>query len=119
MVYPNINVNTTVIYKKFDEVYKNSLYISKKSLTDKIKKSNLLKTDLDFEYFNRLEEIAFFLFPELKIVKNRFKFFKLDSLMSGSGSSIFGITDDLEKANFIKKDFLTNTNYCVWVLEEI
>lgn len=119
LVYPNININTSFIYKNFDELYKNKKYIFKKSLTDMIKKSNLLGTGLDFVLFNRLEEITFPLFPELKSIKSVFDSFKIDSLMSGSGSSIFGVTEDLEKATFVGKYFLTKTNYSVWVLHEI
>ncbi len=63
--------------------------------------------NLDFPFFNRLEEVTFKKFPQVKKIKDNLeKLGARNVLMSGSGSSVFGIVgsrkEGLEKAEFFK-----------------
>lgn len=125
LVFPKINLETKKIYKIFSENYFNKNRDKSNSfcLTNNSKKSNLLKIDFfqnnDF-LFNRLEEIAIQLAPEIKEIKDLLiKLGAENSLMSGSGSSVFGIVSSKDKADEIKEYIKNNTEYFSWSLSEI
>ncbi len=76
---------------------------------------NLKDKDYKFDnLFNYIENISALSYPEIESIKNKFK--KLGatgSLMSGSGSSVFGIFDNEVKANEALKHFEKERIYSV------
>ena len=67
----------------------------------------------DSELFNSFEEPLFERYPILKEIKNDFLTFASDaSLMSGAGSSIYGLFRSWKKARFVKTIFLEKWSNC-------
>ena len=65
------------------------------------------------ELFNSFEEPLFERYPTLREIKNDFLTFASDaSLMSGAGSSIYGLFRSWEKARFVKTIFLEKWSNC-------
>ena len=106
LVFPDINMSTKKVYETMSCDYK----------TNKEKINNLLaelgkKSEIDFSkyLFNRLENAIFKINSEVRELKNKIESFSIPSLMSGSGSSVFGISYDLNKIssafNKLKKSY--------------
>lgn len=72
----------------------------------------LQNKNIDFEYLkenlkNDFEHYVFSIYPEIKGIKdNLYKHNALFTLMSGTGSTIFGIFDDLKSAQIAKNNFV-------------
>ena len=95
--YENVNLNNKPKYN-IDNIVK-----------------NLMKSDYKFEdIFNYLEYVSISKYPEIETIKSKMK--KLgatSSLMSGSGSSVFGIFDDKIKAKQAFETFEKNRTFLV------
>lgn len=76
---------------------------------------NLMKSDYKFEgIFNYLEYVSISKYPEIETIKNKMKSLgATSSLMSGSGSSVFGIFDDEIKAKKALESFEKNKTFLV------
>jgi 4-diphosphocytidyl-2-C-methyl-D-erythritol kinase len=102
LVYPNIHVSTPWAYNTLSKK-RNGSFPERAQLktflpTDSLEKISALKNDF--------EEVVFEHFPEIQNVKTGLENFgTLFSLMSGSGSSVFGLFDDEQKAQHAVKHF--------------
>ena len=94
IVNPNIEVSTKDVFTNFKEEY-----IQEKSIhniIDGIKSKEL--SIVANEMYNSLEQVTFDLYPEVKELKNDLKNSKLEAtMMSGSGSTVFSLSNNLEK----------------------
>lgn len=99
LVLPQLKISSKEAYSDWDKF----------RLTISGKKSNIkrLEKRIELNYLrNDLEEVVFRKHKELKKIKNEMmrKGFK-KVLMSGSGSCIFGIIDDIDKVERLKGEF--------------
>ena len=89
IVYPNVIVSTREVYNKLKIV----LTKGQNEVTFSGKFSTAL--DIAGVLENDLEEVAFSICPEIKTIKERLREAgAVGSLMSGSGSSVFGVFED-------------------------
>lgn len=102
VIFPNINVSTKAIYENV-----------RLDLTKKRKDVSFLKEELRSSnafslgklLFNRLEETIFAQYPDLRKIKDSLKCFGFRGiLVSGSGSSIFGLCSDWNQAKVIRNE---------------
>ena len=68
--------------------------------------------------FNRLEEEVLPNYPEIRYIKGILEGMNLDCLMSGSGSTVFGLLPSYEKGREIKSK-LTQHKWGVWVVKSV
>jgi 4-diphosphocytidyl-2-C-methyl-D-erythritol kinase len=109
LVFPNIELPTKAVYKKLTK------YNKKCSITKILDRYNAREN-----LFNRLEEPALTIAPEIENIKKLLiDLGATSSLMSGSGSSVFGITPSLEIANAIKNKLSKSSKYSVWALNTL
>ncbi|MEA2103384.1 MAG: 4-(cytidine 5'-diphospho)-2-C-methyl-D-erythritol kinase [Candidatus Cloacimonadota bacterium] len=107
LVNPNIHISSRDAYSWMD---------IKKEKTDKFKKITQAFLDKDFNMlsenlFNSLEPGVFAHYPVIEKIKNKLiKFGATGSLMSGSGSTVFGIFDSIPKIN-MAKSYFNNLKY--------
>lgn len=93
LVCPPVHVDTSWAYKEWDRFYN----ISKSQLTSS--ESRVTSSPAEAVLFNAFEPIVFAKYPELLQLKEEILMSgAVGSLMSGSGSSIFGLYEDLETA---------------------
>ena len=89
----NISVSTAMCYKNFSSNYfvkKDSVY--SKKISELFKNNNFSANQLAKFLYNDLEKPAIDMHPEILTIKNDLiKAGAINSLMSGSGSSVFGI----------------------------
>jgi 4-diphosphocytidyl-2-C-methyl-D-erythritol kinase len=93
IVYPNVVISTKDVY--------NGLRIVLTKEENEVKFSGEFSTPLDIADVleNDLEEVAFLKCPEIKTIKERLKEAgAVGSLMSGSGSAVFGVFRDEKEA---------------------
>ena len=91
----NISVSTPLCYKNFSSKYfaKKESFYSKK-ISEIFKSSGFSQNKLAEFLYNDLEKPAIDMHPEILTIKNSIiKAGAINALMSGSGSSIFGILD--------------------------
>lgn len=102
LVNPNIKISTPDVYSK--------IKIKKERIDFKRVIDALYKLDIDSlnRYMgNNMEEVVFNKYPEVKAIKDDMIKLKAASLMSGSGSTVFGIFEnekELDKAYFYFKE---------------
>ncbi len=101
LLYPHVPISTSWVYKKVS-----SLKLQKKRLNIdlfiKLAKEKGLTGIRPFLY-NKLEEIVLKEFPSIKMVKNELlKVGVKTPLMTGSGSTIFGIVEDKREGEEIR-----------------
>lgn len=98
IVYPDKSLSTKEVYKRVKIVLtkeKNDIKLSDKFKT--------VRDVIDILH-NDLEKAAIDMLPDIKNIKENFiEAGALGSIMSGSGSSVFGIFDSMEKAHMAKK----------------
>ena len=106
LCFPNIYINSTKAYRQVDyeKINKNNLL----PLVQSIKLKNLKQIGQSLH--NDFENWTLIKHPVIKQVKETMlKYGTLGSLMSGKGSSVYGIFEDLDKAKLVtqllKKDF--------------
>ena len=68
--------------------------------------------------FNRLEEVVLPMYPEISRIKDIFESYGCSCLMSGSGSTVFGIVPDRKIGLKIKSVF-NNSGYKSWLVKTI
>jgi len=108
LIYPKIKISTKWVYNKVKiKLTKNNLDIRIRQLNYEYKFIPLL--------FNSLEEVVLKYYPLVGEIKKELKEKgSLGVLMSGSGSSVFGITATKEEAKLIYRYF-KSINYPVWI----
>ncbi|MFH1379469.1 MAG: 4-(cytidine 5'-diphospho)-2-C-methyl-D-erythritol kinase [bacterium] len=106
LIYPFLNCSTARIYTNLT---------MKKTLTNNENINNIIKSLQTGKQlniwgkflYNRLEDSAFSLYPEIKNIKTLLHKAGAEfSLMSGSGSVVYTITDSYAQALKIKREFL-------------
>ncbi|MDR0303521.1 MAG: 4-(cytidine 5'-diphospho)-2-C-methyl-D-erythritol kinase [Chitinispirillales bacterium] len=104
LVIPPFGVSTKEAYAKIDysKIGKNT--DKTETIKNALKSGNIKKIAENMH--NDFEQIVFLLHPELQDVKNNLlKFGANAAIMSGSGSTIFGIFDDFKTAEMAKDKF--------------
>ena len=103
---PNVRVSTKEIYNRFDDcvISESQSKIENdkiNNLLDAINKKNLKK--MSDNLFNNLEMVTEPMFEKVAIFKRRIlELGAINSLMSGSGPTVFGIFNSYFKANYCK-----------------
>ncbi len=96
LVFPGFPIATSWVYKNL------RLKLTKRPNNISILRKNLSLSDiksLGLNLYNDLEPVVIQRFPEVQIVKDELRAWgALGVLLSGSGSTVFGIFDDPEKA---------------------
>ena len=109
LILPDFSISTNEIYRKWDELV----------LTSKNKESKIYSflRDKNFGSLkNELEEAVFRLYPELgNIKKELLEKGAVTAMISGSGSSVFGIYFDREKIKRAKRNFDNKGFKCIIV----
>lgn len=96
IVKPNINVSTQKVYQNLDLLNLTN-HPNIDAIIQGIKNNNLHQTTKHLG--NVLESVTINKYPEIKKIKNiMVEQGAVNSLMSGSGPTVFGIFDDLKKA---------------------
>jgi 4-diphosphocytidyl-2-C-methyl-D-erythritol kinase len=102
LVYPNIVINTSFIYKNFEMNL--TAYESNFKFEAVIFETKKIE-DLNRYFFNDLENVAFESYPILKNIKKRFKWLNAKYIsLSGSGSSVFGLFNKAQELAKIKRE---------------
>ncbi|MCS7152281.1 MAG: 4-(cytidine 5'-diphospho)-2-C-methyl-D-erythritol kinase [Endomicrobia bacterium] len=108
VVYPKIVLPTKKVYQKYDELNNDKTKMINK---DKIIKL-IMNKEFDKLLVNDLESAAIELCPKLKNIKNiMLKYTKLVS-MTGSGSCLFGITENYSSAVKLKQTIEKELKNC-------
>ena len=110
LILPDFSISTKEIYSKWDELI----------LTSKNKESKIYSFLRDNKNFgslkNELEEVVFRLYPELENIKKELlEKGAVTAMISGSGSSVFGIYFDREKIKRAKRNFDNKGFKCIIV----
>jgi len=101
LIYPDINISTSWAYKNFNFILTNR--IKNINFNNLIKKNILKFRNL---IFNDLEIPVFSKYPQLREIKeNLYKSGAEFALMSGSGSCLYGLFKDKNKAEKVSKEF--------------
>ena len=109
LIYPGIRISTAEVYKNLDLGLTNYKKEPKKLLLeDRV-------YDAALHLFNDLESVVFSSFPELVGVKKALmENGAVGALVSGSGSSVFGLYEDLTTAQNAKRALDSNTAWKVF-----
>lgn len=101
LVYPGVHVSTRNVYEALDRARGTEFALTAPSPLDSIGPALILKQLACGKlFFNRLENVTRQLFPELREVVSLMKEEPfLNVLMSGSGSTFFGLCRDEEEAS--------------------
>ncbi|MCX5782479.1 MAG: 4-(cytidine 5'-diphospho)-2-C-methyl-D-erythritol kinase [Elusimicrobia bacterium] len=115
LVFPNFGVSTPSVYKKLHFPLTSRQKINKiKFHLESLKDSKIWGRLL----YNRLEEVVLPKYPKVAFIKKKIENFGYKSLMSGSGSTVFGIVPSLEEGQRLKKKLLSY-KWKVWVVESL
>ncbi len=110
LIYPGLAVSTAEVYKKLN------LGLTK---NDKMNTKNIFKLDWEGDapkqLFNALESVAFRLSPQsedakIKLLSNN----AAGALMSGSGSTVYGIFSDEKKADRAYRNLMSNRQWLIF-----
>ena len=105
LIYPNISVNTGKVYNKV----RIDLTNKEKNVTFFTKIGELQELVALKELKNHLEPIVFREYPQLKLIKNDlYNDGAVFSIMSGSGSTIFGLFNENKDLSKIKRKYAEN-----------
>lgn len=108
IVVPSINVSTGLIFSRF--------VLTSKSIKSKI--DTFVKSQNHTILENDLEKVTFDLFPEVGRIKEEMKTFAYDLvLMSGSGSTVYGVCAEQTPGLQALKERFPGTN--VWVTQSL
>ncbi|MBL0699483.1 MAG: 4-(cytidine 5'-diphospho)-2-C-methyl-D-erythritol kinase [Desulfosarcina sp.] len=114
LIYPGVSISTAGVFKKYD------LRLTK--IKKKIKVSFLLKGKIGIESLlrNDLEEVAAAAYPEISDAKKALlSKGAQESLMTGSGSAVFGLFSDFSRAKAARDALLHNVNWQLFLTELI
>lgn len=110
LILPSFSIMTASIYQRFPI-----------SLTSNPKESKIIRflERREFDLLeNDLEETVFHLYPQLKAIKSLFQSEGAEvSLVSGTGSAVFGLFSDLEEAKRIQRE--QKENYTALLVETL
>lgn len=100
LITPNIEISTKWAYEEFDKINNRRENNRFDKILNGIENNNL--NEISENLYNGFEELIFEKYPEIKKIKeDLIKNNALNALMSGSGSSVFGLFDngeDIQKA---------------------
>ncbi|MFP4015973.1 MAG: 4-(cytidine 5'-diphospho)-2-C-methyl-D-erythritol kinase [Halanaerobiales bacterium] len=118
IVNPGIPISTAWAYSQFDTIIQKS-EVSIDKLVSKIE--NCKDINWSEGWSNVLEEIAASFYPEILEIKDILK--KMGAaftLMSGSGSTVFGIVNDIETSRYIKDNWPRSDDFITtaWTVKE-
>lgn len=113
LVVPNFISNTAWVFNKYDEIYcnhneKQNKLTSPEELCNKFALSTLVESSIGVldTFQNDLEKVVFEKFPALLQIKTKlYEYGAVVASMSGSGSTIFGIFNNKDKAKKAHKIF--------------
>lgn len=114
LINPNIHLSTKLAYTSLQRTStKKPKSDFKKILYENISNPKILQKTI----INDFEEFAFKSYPEIATIKKQlYNHDSLFALMSGSGSTVFGLFDSIEKANKAKDYF---HNYKTYLCKQI
>lgn len=105
IVKPNFNISTKNAYEKFDQIKKSNVNFG---LTEKIlnfiNQNEKIKKTAKF-FFNDFEQVFEKNSEIFKIKKQMFEKGAISSILTGSGSCVFGVFNNKKKAKLAKKYF--------------
>jgi 4-diphosphocytidyl-2-C-methyl-D-erythritol kinase len=113
LVNPGFGVATPWVYRNLH------FPLTKKQKINRIKRLLQQKKPSELwgsRFFNRLEEVVFPAYPEIRQIKNILSESGCMSLMSGSGSTVFGLTSSKKTGDAIKAR-LKKYKWGVWVVQ--
>ncbi|MBU0700689.1 4-(cytidine 5'-diphospho)-2-C-methyl-D-erythritol kinase [bacterium] len=97
LVYPGINISTEWVYKNIKFELTNQTK-TVKIIAGGLKHNNIM--DISKGLYNKLEDVTLNHYPQIKAIKDELiDAGCLSTLMSGSGSCVFGITGSKEEAD--------------------
>ncbi|MBU1626031.1 4-(cytidine 5'-diphospho)-2-C-methyl-D-erythritol kinase [bacterium] len=109
VVFPGIFISTKEAYESLDSI------LTKNIIVDKIASSFAFLSKCYKGYFNNFEDVVFLKYPELgKIKEFLYSQGAEFSQMTGSGSAVFGIFDDVNKCNDARKRVEGELDYKVF-----
>jgi 4-diphosphocytidyl-2-C-methyl-D-erythritol kinase len=112
IINPGFNISTSEAYKKIIWPLTNKKTIH--TIKDLIC-NNLFSTNESFRNcFNRLEEFVFPYYPKVAEIKEVLNKFNYVGLMSGSGSTVFGISDSIIRTKQLQSKF-NRYGYKIWI----
>jgi 4-diphosphocytidyl-2-C-methyl-D-erythritol kinase len=103
LAYPGFQVPTSLIYRELDRPDASPLALTTPPSVDNMTDDSIRKALRGYELlFNRLEHVAFRVFPKLESFKKEIEREPFAAvLMSGSGSTIYGVTGSRREAEEI------------------
>lgn len=114
LVYPGFAVSTAEVYKKFDF----GLTKCKKKLKQSLLKNSIF--DGSFDLCNDLESVVMPRYPDILAAKKALlNHGALGALMSGSGSTVFGIFSDHDQADTANRVLSENSGWDLFLTDMI
>ncbi len=99
--YPKVSISSGWAYKEFDRQRKTRYPGTSLMLMDELNRSDWILSHLQ----NDFEKVIYPSYPQLKEIKDTFlKAGAINSLLAGSGSSVFGIFDDRTKMGTVLEE---------------
>jgi len=113
VVFPNVSIPTASVYRKLHFPLTNRRESNKiKSLLEASKRAREWETYI----YNRLEEVVLPRYKTIFLVRKKIESLGYRSLMSGSGSAVFGIVPSRKEGERVRRR-LSSTRWKVWVVE--
>ena len=116
MVKQNFGISTVYAYSRVKFPLTNLQKIN--TITKYIADGKFSLKDARFLFFNRFESFVFDKYPEIKLIKDTLDSLGCVSLMSGSGSCVFGLVEDINKISYITNE-LKKYDWDVWVTNSV
>jgi len=114
LVYPGFGISTAEIYKKFDF----GLTKCKKKLKQSLLKNRIFDASCDL--CNDLETVVIPKYPDILAAKEALLTHgALGALMSGSGSTVFGLFSDHDKASAANQVLSKNSEWQLFLTDMI
>lgn len=116
LVKPNFNISTVYAYSRVKFPLTNLQKIN--TITECIANGKFSVEKARVLVFNRFEYFIVDEYPEIKRIKDTLYRLGCVSLMSGSGSCVFGLVEDVNKINYIINE-LKKYDWNVWVTNSV
>ena len=116
LVKPSFGISTVYAYSRVKFPLTNLQKIN--TITKCIADGKFSVKDARFLFFNRFEDFVFDIYPEIKLIKDTLGSLGCVSLMSGSGSCVFGLVEDINKISYITNE-LKKYDWDVWVTNSV